>query len=78
MIDTAERAHVEIESILQRMRELSVQSANDTYADSDRPICRQNFHSYKLKLIVFLLQLIGVVKAYLTAHRCLQQLRTVM
>ena len=36
MIDTAEGAHVEIESILQRMRELSVQSANDTYADSDR------------------------------------------
>lgn len=36
MIDTAEGAHVEVESILQRMRELSVQSANDTYSDTDR------------------------------------------
>ena len=36
MIDTAEGAHVEVESILQRMRELAAQSANDTYSDSDR------------------------------------------
>ncbi len=36
LIDTAEGAHVEVENILQRMRELSVQSANDTYSDSDR------------------------------------------
>lgn len=35
-IDTAEGAHQEVESILQRMRELSVQAANDTYSDSDR------------------------------------------
>jgi flagellin len=36
MIDTAEGAHVEIENILQRMRELSVQSANDTNNAGDR------------------------------------------
>ena len=35
-IDTAEGAHQEVESILQRMRELAVQSANDTYSDGDR------------------------------------------
>jgi flagellin len=36
LIDTAEGASIEIENILQRMRELSVQSANDTNSDSDR------------------------------------------
>ena len=36
MIDTAEGAHVEIENILQRMRELSVQAANDTNSTIDR------------------------------------------
>lgn len=36
MIDTAEGAHNEIVNILQRMRELSVQSANDTNATADR------------------------------------------
>jgi flagellin len=36
LIDTAEGAHSEIVNILQRMRELSVQAANDTNADSDR------------------------------------------
>ena len=36
MIDTAEGAHVEIESLLQRMRELSVQSSNDTNNATDR------------------------------------------
>jgi len=36
LIDTAEGAHVEIESLLQRMRELSVQSANDTNNATDR------------------------------------------
>ena len=35
-IDTAEGAHQEVENILQRMRELAVQAANDTYSDSDR------------------------------------------
>jgi flagellin len=36
LIDTAEGAHLEIENILQRMRELAVQSANDTNGASDR------------------------------------------
>jgi flagellin len=36
LIDTAEGASIEIENILQRMRELSVQAANDTNSDSDR------------------------------------------
>jgi flagellin len=36
MIDTAEGAHSEIEVILQRMRELAVQSANDTNGAADR------------------------------------------
>ena len=36
MIDTAEGAHNEIENILQRMREVAVQAANDTNNDQDR------------------------------------------
>lgn len=36
MIDTAEGAHQEIETILQRMRELAVQAANDTNNSDDR------------------------------------------
>ena len=36
LIDTAEGAHDEITNMLQRMRELAVQSANDTNSDSDR------------------------------------------
>jgi flagellin len=36
MINTAEGAHKEVENILQRMRELAVQSANDTNSTSDR------------------------------------------
>ena len=36
MIDTAEGAHIEISNILQRMREISVQSANDSNNATDR------------------------------------------
>lgn len=36
MIDTTEGAHAEITNILQRMRELAVQSANDTNVAADR------------------------------------------
>jgi flagellin len=36
LIDTAEGAHQEVESILQRMREVAVQAANDTNNASDR------------------------------------------
>jgi flagellin len=36
LIDTAEGAHLEIENILQRMRELATQAANDTNNETDR------------------------------------------
>ena len=36
LIDTAEGAHKEVENILQRMREVAVQSANDTNNGQDR------------------------------------------
>ena len=36
MIDTAEGAHDEVSNMLQRMRELAVQSGNDSNSDSDR------------------------------------------
>ena len=36
MLDTAEGAHIEIVNILQRMRELAVQSANDSNDANDR------------------------------------------
>jgi flagellin len=36
LIDTTESAHVEVSSMLQRLRELAVQSANDTNTSSDR------------------------------------------
>jgi flagellin len=36
LIDTAEGAHKEVENILQRMREVSVQAANDTNNSQDR------------------------------------------
>lgn len=36
LLDTTESAHVEVSNMLQRMRELAVQSANDTNTGSDR------------------------------------------
>jgi flagellin len=36
MIDTAEGAHVEVENILQRMRELAVQASNGSNSEDDR------------------------------------------
>jgi len=36
LLDTAEGAHIEIESVLQRMRELAVQAVNDTNNATDR------------------------------------------
>ena len=36
LVDTTEGAHVEVSNMLQRLRELSVQSANDTNTASDR------------------------------------------
>jgi len=43
MIDTAEGAHNEIENILQRMRELAVQAANDTNDTNDRNALKTEF-----------------------------------
>jgi len=43
MIDTAEGAHDEIENILQRMRELAVQAANDTNDSDDRTSLQTEF-----------------------------------
>jgi flagellin len=45
LIDTAEGAHKEIENILQRMRELAVQAANDTNDTTDRTNLDTEFHS---------------------------------
>ena len=36
LLDTAEGAHIEIEAVLQRMRELAVQAVNDTNNATDR------------------------------------------
>lgn len=36
LIDTAESAHIEVENLLQRMREIAVQSGNDTNDANDR------------------------------------------
>jgi len=41
LIDTAEGAHVEVENILQRMRELAVQAANDTNDSTDRSMMQE-------------------------------------
>jgi flagellin len=43
LIDTAEGAHKEVENILQRMRELAVQSSNDTNDTSDRANLQSEF-----------------------------------
>jgi flagellin len=43
MIDTAEGAHQEVETLLQRMRELAVQAANDTNNGTDRTNLQTEF-----------------------------------
>jgi len=45
LIDTAEGAHKEIENILQRMREIAVQAANDTNDSTDRTNLNTEFSS---------------------------------
>lgn len=45
MLDTAEGAHIEIESLLQRMRELSVQARNDTNDANDRTNLQQEMNA---------------------------------
>jgi flagellin len=47
LIDTAEGASVEVVNILQRMRELAVQSANDTNSSADRTSMDLEFEALK-------------------------------
>lgn len=47
LIQTAEGAMNEIHSILQRMREISIQAANGTYTDSDRRNLNEEFQQLK-------------------------------
>ena len=47
MLQTTEGALIEVTNMLQRMRELSVQSANDTYAPQDRGYLDQEFQQLK-------------------------------
>ncbi len=47
MLQTAEGAMIEVTNMLQRMRELSVQAANDTYAPQDRGYLDQEFQQLK-------------------------------
>ena len=47
MLQTAEGALIEVTNMLQRMRELSVQSANDTYAPADRGYLDLEFQQLK-------------------------------
>ena len=47
MLQTAEGALIELTNMLQRMRVLSVQAANDTYAPQDRSYLNQEFQQLK-------------------------------
>ncbi|MEI7784116.1 MAG: flagellin [Betaproteobacteria bacterium] len=47
MLQTAEGALIEVTNMLQRMRELSVQAANDTYAPQDRGYLNQEYQQLK-------------------------------
>src|SRR5215216_1002549 len=50
MIQTAEGAMEEVHSMLQRMRELSVQSANDTYSNEDRKAINNELQALKTEV----------------------------
>jgi flagellin len=50
LVQTAEGALNETTSILQRMRELAVQSSNDTATDSDRKACNQEVGQLKAEI----------------------------
>ncbi len=47
LLQTADGAYNEVHSILQRMRELSVQSASDTYTDEDRGLINDEYQALK-------------------------------
>ncbi len=50
MIQTAEGALLESQSISQRMRELAVQSSNGTYTDEDRELINREFQQLKYEV----------------------------
>ena len=50
MLQTAEGALIEVTNMLQRMRELSVQAANDTYAPEDRGYLNQEYQQLKAEV----------------------------
>lgn len=50
LLQTAEGAMVEITNMMQRMRELAVQSANDTYAQDDRNYLDLEFQQLKAEI----------------------------
>ena len=50
LIDTAEGGHKEIEAILQRMREVAVQSANDTNSPDDRSNLEQEMKALRSEI----------------------------
>ena len=50
MLQTTEGAMIEMTNMLQRMRELSVQSANDTYTPEDRLYLNQEFQQLKTEI----------------------------
>ena len=50
MLQTTEGAMVEMTNMLQRMRELSIQSANDTYTQDDRSYLNQEFQQLKTEI----------------------------
>lgn len=50
MLQTAEGATAEITNMLQRMRELAVQAANDTYSDADRTALNSEFSALRTEI----------------------------
>ena len=50
MLQTAEGATNEITNMLQRMRELAVQAANDTYSDADRTALNSEFTALRTEI----------------------------
>lgn len=50
MLQTAEGATAEITNMLQRMRELAIQAANDTYSDADRTALHSEFSALRTEI----------------------------
>jgi len=61
LMDTAEGAHKEVENILQRMREIAVQAANDTNNTQDRLNMQKKLMQWLMKWIELLKPQLGLV-----------------